>query len=133
MGDLARPASKRYTVRVLVLMAIYVAALFGAVAYFNGDPSDGWLRYLIALAPAVPAVGVFWAVGMYLKEEDDEYLRYQLVRTSLVATAITLGLATAWGFLEQFETVPHVPAYYAFMVYWASVGLTQGLTKALGK
>lgn len=133
MNDLSRPASRRYLVRLVIVMALYAAALFGAVAYFNGEPSDGWIRYAVAVAPALPAIAVFWAVGMYLKEEDDEYLRYKVVRVSLIATAITLSLATAWGFLENFGAVPHIPAYYAFMVYWASVGLAQIALKALGK
>jgi hypothetical protein len=133
VNDLSRPASRRYLIRLSVVMALYMAALFGAVAYFNGDPAEGWIRYAVAIAPALPAIAVFWAVGMYLHEEEDEYLRYRLVRVSLMATAITLGLATAWGFLEQFGTVPHIPAYYAFVIYWASLGVSQIALKVLGK
>ena len=133
MNDLSRPASRRYLIRLSIVMALYVVALFGAVAYFNADPAESWIRYVVGVAPALPAIAVFWAVGMYLHEEEDEYLRYRLARVSLIATAITLGLATAWGFLEQFGTVPHIPAYYAFVIYWASVGLAQVGLKVLGK
>ena len=124
-SDLSRPASKRYTLRLAVIMAFYVVALFGAVWLFNNQPPQGVFRYLVAAAPSLPIFGVIWAVGMYFKEEDDEYLRMKLAVTSLWATGLTLAAASVWGFLENFEVVPHIPLYYAFVFYWAAFGLTQ--------
>ena len=126
-------ASKRYIARFIPLMVLYVVALFGVTWLFNTSPPEGLLRYLAAALPALPAVGVIWAVGMYLHEEEDEYIRMRLATVSLYATGLTLAAATVWGFLEQFETVPHIPLYYAFVFYWASFGLTQIAMKALGK
>ena len=47
--------------------------------------------------------------------------------------SLTLAAASVWGFLEQFETVPHIPLYYAFVFYWAAFGVVQLTQKVLGK
>lgn len=133
MMNPSRPAGRRYVARMIPLMVLYVAALFGVTWLFNTDPPEGGLRYLVAVLPALPIIGVIWAVGMYLHEEDDEYLRMKVAATSLWATGLTLAAASVWGFLEQFETVPHIPLYYAFVFYWFSVGLVQIFQKVFGK
>ena len=131
-SDFSRPAAKRYTLRMVVIMAFYVVAIFGAVWLFTNHPPQGALRYLVAVAPSLPILGVIWAVGMYFKEEDDEYLRMKLAVTSLWATGITLAAASVWGFLENFDVVQHVPLYYAFIFYWAAFGAVQITGKLFG-
>jgi len=126
-------AGRRYVARFVPLMVLYVAAIFGVTWLFNNNPPEGLLRYAAAVLPALPIIGVVWAVGMYLHEEEDEYLRMKLAVTSLWATGLTLAAASVWGFLEQFETVPHIPLYYAFVFYWAAFGLVQIAQKVLGK
>jgi len=129
----ARPAARRYMARMIPLMVLYVAAIFGATWLFENNPPEGVLRYVVAVLPALPIVGVVWAVGMYLHEEEDEYVRMRMATTSLWATGLTLAAASVWGFLEQFETVPHIPLYYAFVFYWGAVGVTQIVRKVLGQ
>lgn len=132
-ADLSRPASKRYMLRMAVIMGFYVVAIFGAVWMFTHSPPQGTLRYLVAAAPSLPILGVIWAVGMYFKEEDDEYLRLRLATTSLWATGITLAAASVWGFLENFDTVQHLPLYFAFVFYWGAFGFVQIVRKVLGQ
>ena len=132
-ADLSRPASKRYMLRMAVIMGFYVVAIFGAVWMFTHSPPQGALRYLVAAAPSLPILGVIWAVGMYFKEEDDEYLRLRLATTSLWATGITLAAASVWGFLENFDTVQHLPLYFAFVFYWGAFGFVQIVRKVLGQ
>jgi len=127
------PAGRRYLKRFFPLMAAYVAAIFGVTWLFAAHPPEGPLRYALAVLPALPVIGVIWAVGAYLHEETDEYVRMRLAVTSLYATGATLAAACVWGFLEQFETVPHVPLYYAFVFYWAAFGLIQVGQKVLGR
>jgi len=127
------PAGRRYVGRMVPLMVAYVAAILGVTWLFDNRPPEGALRYALAVLPALPIIGVVWAVGLYLREETDEYVRMRLAETSLYATGATLAAASVWGFLEQFETVPHIPLYYAFVFYWAAFGVIQGLRKVLDR
>ena len=117
------PAIKRYNLRVLALSLLYAALLVGAVYLFVHHLLSGPVAYVAAVLPALPIIGVFVAIGRYLVEETDEYLRDQFVRQALIATGFALSIATAWGFLENFDLVPHVYAYYAAVLWFAGLGL----------
>lgn len=113
------PAGRRYVRRVLVAMAFYLVTLAIALRLIRHGGVAGPLAYLLALLPGLSVIGVFWAVGRLLVEQTDEYQRMLLVRQVLVATAFTLSLATVWGFLENFQLVPHVDAFYiAWLWFW---------------
>ncbi len=127
------PAGRRYVRRFVPLMLLYVAAIFLSVWMFAHNPPEGWLRYGLAVLPALPILGVIAVVGLYLREEEDEYVRMRMATVSLYATGVTLALATVWGFLEQFGTVPHIPLYYAFVTFWAAFGVVQLVMKATGR
>jgi hypothetical protein len=116
-------AQKRYSVSVMLLMAGYVLILLGVVSYARNNPLHGPLGYAAGLLPAFPVIGVFFVLGRYLVEEQDEYLRMQVTRQALVATGFALSIATAWGFLENFDLVPHVYAYYAAILWFAGLGV----------
>ena len=60
------------------------------------------LEYLVAILPALPIIGIFGAIGRYLVEEQDEYVRMLMVRQTLWASGFTLSVATIWGFLDNF-------------------------------
>jgi putative flippase GtrA len=114
---------RRYMWRIGISMAGYVVTLLLAVVLIEKMGLDGPPAVIIALLPAICVAGVFWAMARLLIEEQDEYLRMLLVRQLLVATGLTLTVATFWGFLEQFEFVPHVPAWYAILVFFAGQGI----------
>lgn len=117
-------AGRRYTMRIAVLMALYVIALFVAVRAFRGNhPPTGFAAYALAVAPAVPVVGVFWAMLRRIVEEADEYQRLLLVRQILIASGFALTIATIWGFLENFGMVEHVEAFYITVLWFFGVGI----------
>jgi len=116
-------AMKRYQRRVLALSLLYAAFLMLAIYGFRHALLSGPLAVLAALAPALPIIGIFVAIGRYLVEERDEYLRVLMVRQTLWASGVALSIATAWGFLESFEIVGHVEAYYVAVLWFAGLGL----------
>ncbi len=65
---------------VILLMAGYVLILIGVVAYARHSPLHGPLGYIAGVLPALPVIGVFFVLGRYLVEEQDEYLRVQVTR-----------------------------------------------------
>ncbi len=116
-------AHRRYTVSVMLLMTGYVLALVGVNSFFRHSSPPGVSAFAAAVLPALPIIGVFVAMGRLLVEEPDEYRRMLLVRQCLVATAFALGIATVWGFLEDFDQVPHVPGYWAAILWFGGLGV----------
>ena len=104
------PASKSYNRRVLWLSVLYAVFLFASVYGFNHKLIHGAAVYPAAILPALPIIGVFAAIGRYLVEEQDEYIRMLMIRQTLWASGFALSVATVWGFLESFELVSHVEA-----------------------
>ena len=74
-------------------------------------------------AGAARSVGIFVAIGRYLVEEQDEYLRVLMVRQTLWASGFALSIATIWGFLESFELVGHVESFYVAVLWFGGLGL----------
>ncbi len=124
---------RRYNRRVILLSVVYALLLFGAVALFVDHLLHGVLAYVVAVLPALPIVGIFVAIGRYLVDETDEYIRDGFVRQALVATGFALSIATVWGFLENFDLVPHVYAYYAAILWFAGLGIGTCVNSVLSR
>ena len=97
------PAWKRYNWRVVWLSLLYCAFLLPAVYGFKHQ-----------LVPHSVA---------YLVEEQDEYVRILMVRQTLWASGLTLSLATAWGFLDNFKLVGHIDGYWIVVVWFFGLGV----------
>ncbi len=116
-------AWKRYNLRVIWLSLVYVAFLLPAVYGFKHQLVPGALKYFVAILPALPIIGIFGAIGRYLVEEQDEYVRMLMVRQTLFASAFTLSVATIWGFLDNFGLVGHVDGYWVAILWFFGLGL----------
>lgn len=121
------PAMGRYNRRMLVASAIYVIGLFGAIWAKDSLGADGPLAFLFAFAPSTGVLMMVWAMGRLVAEEEDEYLRFKLVRSALVGLGGLLTLATVWGFFEQFDLVPHAPTWLAVPVFALGFGFANCL------
>jgi hypothetical protein len=117
------PAWKRYNWRVVWLSLAYVVFLLPAVYGFKHRMVSDALAYAVAILPALPIIGIFAAIGRYLVEEQDEYVRMLMVRQTLWASGFALSLATIWGFLENFDLVGHVDGYYIVIAWFFGLGL----------
>ena len=123
------PAAKRYNRRVILLAALYAALLIPAIYGFTHQLVPHWAAYPIAVLPALPIVGILAAIGRYMVEEQDEYLRMLLVRQTLWASGFALSIATAWGFLEAFDLVGHIDAYYISVLWFGGLGFGACMNK----
>lgn len=119
------PAMRMYVIRLAILMTIYLLTLFGAVSAFKADLVSGPAAYALAVLPALPIIGVFWAVMRLLVEEPDEYVKMLLVRQILVATGFCLTIMTVWEFLQNFDLVPLGSNGFGAAFFWF-VGLGVG-------
>ncbi|MBO9574151.1 MAG: hypothetical protein J7494_00300 [Sphingobium sp.] len=117
-------ALRRYNRRSLIWTFAYMVALFSAISVNKAWHPEGPLLWLIAILPSLPLFFFIYAMGRYLVEEKDEYLRQRAILAALWATGILLAVATCYGFLETFKLVPHQPGWWAVPV-WA-IGLAIG-------
>ena len=51
------------------------------------------------------------------------------VRQTLWATGFALSVATVWGFLESFDLVGHIDAYYIAVLWFGGLGLGSCMNK----
>ena len=122
-----RPAMRRYGRRLALNMIAYFAVLMAATMLYRRGLTEGPLGYVIAVAPALPIIGVFVIIARFLAEETDEFIR-KIVLSSLVwSGALTLCEATVWGFLETFGKAPHVWMWAAPVAFFAQLGITMPL------
>jgi hypothetical protein len=112
-----------YNHRVIWLSALYAVFLVGAVYAFKHHLLSGVAAYAAAILPALPIIGIFAAMGRYLVEEQDEYVRNLMVRQTLWASGFALSVATVWGFLESFDLAGHIDSYYIVIAWFAGLGL----------
>jgi len=112
------PALRRYITRLIVLMGIYLVTLFAAVRLFRADAVHGIVAYGLAILPAIPVIGVFWAVMRLLIEEPDEFIRMLHVRQCLFATGFCLTIMTVWEFLQNFDLVPPGNGGFGAAFFW---------------
>jgi hypothetical protein len=117
------PTQRRYHRRVLGLSLAYAGALIGVSFVFRSSQPSGPLAWMLAVLPALPLVGIFLAMGRYLVEEGDEYLRSVESRKALIATGFMLIVTTCWGFLQSFDQVPRVDFYWAAIIWFFGLGL----------
>ena len=122
-------AMGRYNRRMLAASAIYVVGLFGAIWAHDAFHPDGLAAFAIAFLPSTGVLLMVYAMARLVAEEEDEYLRYRHVRASLFGLGTLLTLATIWGFFEQFDLVPHMPAWAAVPVFALGLGLSNCLPR----
>jgi len=126
----SRP-NRRFLIR-LAGSAIVLGLSIVTARYLIGQGLvGGSLAWALALIPGLAMVGIFYAYGMLIIEQEDEFIRMLILRQLTIATGIALSFATIWGFLEEFGLVEHIYAYYvavAWVVGFAFGGLVNRIT-----
>ena len=111
-----RPAARRLGKRFACAMTAYFIT-FAAATWYNLHRHP----VLMALAPSLPILFTIRAMMLFLKEESDEFLRARMLEGWATATGLMLAVCTVWGFLDQFEVVPHLPMWAAFPLWACSL------------
>lgn len=116
-------ASLRYLARMAVIMAFYLITLFMAEHFIEDRGVTGPLAVVLALLPGLSFAGVIWIFGALIVEEQDEFYRLLFVRQGLIATGISFTLAAIWGFLETYNIVDPVAAFWWPTIWCVGIGI----------
>lgn len=114
-----------YNKRVVVSSIGYVLGLGIAITLWRNYEITGPVLFGLAMLPALPTLGIIWAMGRYLVDEKDEYLRHRTVMGALFGLGLVLTLGIFYGFLETFELVPHIWAWWVLPVWAIGLGIGQ--------
>ena len=120
--NLSSPPNRSFLARLGISTAFLAVSLTAAKYLARQADVSEPLLWFLALLPGLAMVGIFYAYGMLIVEQKDEFLRMLVVRQLIIATGIALTFATVWGFLESFGLAPHVYPYYVAIVWIAGFG-----------
>jgi len=118
------PAVRRYNRRIFLASAVYLVTLLGTVLSIKHLHPGHAIAVVLAIIPALPIAAIVAIVGLYLKEEKDEFQRELLIQALLWATAFTLVTTSTWGLLEMYSGAPPLPAFYVFVLFWFFFGMS---------
>lgn len=111
------PAMRRYQLRFWPMIAVYAVLLLAAARLIKHGPDIGAWRYAAALVPALPLAAIIISIGLYVREEADEFRRATYVHSMLWGLGVILMLTTVWGFLELLTDAPHLAPWWIFPIY----------------
>ncbi len=119
-------AAARYTRRMLLIAAVYVAGIVLASMVIDPGAPLGPLAIGLALIPGAAMLAAIGAIGRFVAELPDEYLRMLEVRKIIVATGVTLAITSVWGLLELYsDSLPRLPVFYVFPIWCAGLFVGQ--------
>lgn len=121
------PAARRYQRRFTACILTYIAAFAVSLVTYNELRPADLFAVAAAIFPALPLIGCIIVMGLYLREETDEFLRSVAVESALWGLGGVLLIGTVWGFLETFRVVPHVPAWAVFPLWAVLMGAGQAI------
>lgn len=124
-------ASRRYMVRISTVMVFYMLTVLSVTRMVRAHHPTGAKAYLMAALPTIPVIAMLVVVGLYLKEEQDEFQRSLVVRSLLWAIGCTLAFAAFTDFLRSYEVIASVPPFTEFVAFWIIFGIAQGVQSAL--
>ena len=120
-------AYQHYNRRLWVAMSLYTVLILGCV-YLLKRTQPGALRYLLAILPTLPVIWLMWSLYVFLTRADELQRRLHLEALS-VAAGVTAFLTLTYGFLEDFAGLPHIPAWWTFLVIDVVWGATHCLLR----
>ncbi len=126
-------ASKKYQRDVLRSTGGYVLVLLGSSYIVRHMHPRGWELYFFAVLPAVPLIITLVHLGIYLRDETDEYVRVLTVRSLLVGTGALLATLVVNDFLRAFTTTGALPPFVSFFIFFVAFGVAQAVQARLNR
>ena len=116
------PAQRAHIRRTLWLLLAYAVVLPPLVWFQAHNHVSHGVSVVMAVAASLPLLGIFASWGRYLSDEHDEYHQAVTLRRNAIATNATMGAAIVWGFLQAFDVMPLMEAYWIPFVWVIAQG-----------
>ena len=120
---LGSSALRRYNRRMIFSALIYSATLMPVAYAVKHTHPTQLVAVFLTIFPALANAAMIVVIGLYLKEETDEFQRELLVQVLLWAAALTLTVTSTWGLLEMLSNVTPLPSFYVIVIYWVFFAL----------
>jgi hypothetical protein len=104
-------AMRRYVIELILAMIGYAAVLITSLSLVR-TMQQGWLRVLVAIAPAIPIAFVLVVVIRFVSRLDEMWRRIWLEAVAL-AGGTTVLLAVTCAFLENVG-LPRLSGFWTF-------------------
>ncbi|MBB5719012.1 hypothetical protein FHR23_001950 [Stakelama sediminis] len=114
-----------------VAMLLYLVVLFAVKRLLPLDDMQGPLLWIAAALPGIPVAAVFFLIVRYIVELRDEYRRLLEVRKTLVATGVTMTIASIWGTMELLAHASHLPTLYIPVIWYLAQGIGEFVNMVL--
>jgi len=119
-------AQQRYFLEFGASIAAYAVILTASVYGLNHGVI-GFLRYVVAVVPAVPIIGVSLAVVRWLRATD-EYERQTTITGMAIAGGLTALIAVTYGFLEN-AGMPRMSVWISYLIFMTIWGIATPILK----
>ena len=120
-------AGRRYVQRMGAIGLVYLATVWVITRYIHQHHPTGSKLFVLAAVPAFDVVAMIAVVGIYLRDEVDEFKRHQLIVSILWAVGFTLALMAFVDFLRSYNSIAAPPPFMEFTVFWISMALVQAV------
>ncbi|MEM6266328.1 MAG: hypothetical protein AAF707_02290 [Pseudomonadota bacterium] len=115
----------RYYRDFWIATSLYVLGISVAIVIWNNTSPGPGVSLGLAALPTLPTWAMIYVIARYLREETDEFLRQRAVHASVIGLGLVLVLGSFWGFMEVFEVVPNIWAWWVVPVWAVGMGLGQ--------
>jgi hypothetical protein len=121
-------ADRRYF-RELGLAFVAYALVLSASVYGLNHGVSGVAKYLVAVVPAIPVVGVFIAIVRWL-QTTDEYQRQTTIVAMAIAGGATALIDVTYGFLEN-GGLPRMSVWISYVIFMSIWGIATPVLKRM--
>jgi hypothetical protein len=118
-------AAKALALGMVFTMSGFALMMVGTSIFLDRHHPHGVELYVLAALPLIPILSVMAMVGIYLQKETDEFKRLVMVRSLLVAIAVSLAMNFFAGMLRGVGAIQTWPPFAEFVIFWFVFGAIQ--------
>lgn len=120
------PVARTLVRRIYGSMALFAILVLSISRFVDYHHANHLLIWALAVFATLPIAAVVVSVGLYLRSEVDEFVRWKTMCALLWASGITLVITTLLGLLESLGAVEAIPSIYVVVLFAVLFGIFQG-------